>query len=58
MKSKESLLWRSLDESHMRWLSFYIDFAYITAIAVGVLTSLSALTFVARERRRAVPMPA
>ena len=49
------LLWRSLAESHMRWLTFYVDLAYVTAIVVGVLTALSALTFATRDRRRTVP---
>lgn len=52
------LLWRSLAESHMRWLNFYIDCAYVTAVLVGVTTLLSALTFVTQERRRAVLVPA
>lgn len=52
------LLYRSLAESAMRWLTFYIDFAYATAIVVGVLTALSALTFATRERRRAMLAPA
>jgi hypothetical protein len=49
------LLWRSLAESRMNWLTFYTDFAYVTAIVVGVLTALSALTFATRERRRVMP---
>lgn len=44
------LLFRSLAAPKMDWLPFFIDCAYATAVAVGLLTLLSAMTFLARDR--------
>lgn len=45
------LLFRSLGAPHMRWLPFFIDCAYVTALAVGALTLLSALSFLRSGQR-------
>ncbi len=39
------LLYRSFGAGKIDWLSFYIDVAYTTSIAVGVMTLLSAAYF-------------
>lgn len=45
------LLVRSFAAPKVNWVPFYADCANATAIAVGVLTTLSAITFVVRYRR-------
>jgi hypothetical protein len=52
------LLYRSLTQGGGHWLSFYIDIAYVTAIAVAVLTSLSAAYFFFRVGKHRVAVPA
>jgi MFS family permease len=50
------LLYRSVDEPGMRWLPFFVDCCYVTAVVVGVLTLISAFYFHHRSRRmRALP---
>lgn len=44
------LLFRSLAAPKVQWLPFFIDISYLTAVAVGVLTLLSAIGFAARHR--------
>jgi hypothetical protein len=51
------LVYRSFAEPHMRWLSFFIDCAYLTAIIVGGLTLLSALVFQRRRYPRTALVP-
>ncbi len=48
------LLVRSLGAPRVDWLPFFIGCAYLTAIAVAVLTLLSAISFLraARQRKR------
>jgi len=46
------LLFRSLAAPKMDWLPFFIACSYAAAIAVGVLTLLSAASFLARGRSR------
>lgn len=44
------LLFRSLAAPKVDWLPFFIGTCYLTAVAVGVLTLLSALGFASRRR--------
>jgi hypothetical protein len=45
------LLFRSLAAPKMAWLGFFIGVSYVTALVVGVLTILSALYFLHKDRR-------
>ncbi len=47
------LLYRSFAEPGMRWLPFFIDCCYATALVVTLLTLVSAFTFQHRSRRSA-----
>ncbi|MBO9601132.1 MAG: hypothetical protein J7496_01355 [Novosphingobium sp.] len=49
------LLYRSFGAAKVDWLSFYIDVAYATSIAVALLTVLSAAYFFFRLERHAQP---
>ncbi len=49
------LLYRSLAAPRINWLTFYLAIAYATAIAVGLLTLLSAFAFLPGQRRARQP---
>ncbi len=52
------LLYRSLTQGGIQWLSFYVCIAYVTAIAVAVLTLISAAYFHFRVGERGAALPA
>jgi hypothetical protein len=49
------LLYRSFAAAQVRWLPFYIDIAYVTSIAVALLTVLSAAYFAMKLGRHGQP---
>jgi hypothetical protein len=49
------LLYRSFAQPNMRWLPFFMDLSYATALLVGGLTLASAIYFQHRRRAAAVP---
>jgi hypothetical protein len=51
------LLYRSFAAPGMRWLPFYIDCAYATALVVCGATMVSAFTFRYRRQRREILLP-
>ncbi len=52
------LLYRSFGAGQIDWLPFYIDVAYVTSVAVALLTVLSAVYFFFRLGRHAAPVQA
>lgn len=52
------LLYRSLTQGGGHWLSFYIDIAYVTSIAVAIMTLLSAAYFYLRIGNRSLAFAA